>query len=104
MESWFLARSRLDPEALKGRPSASLGMDLSSTTDTEATRIRPATVPLRMTTTRERRVVSHIFIPEDNLAKRVKRDRVAADVWKRNGLLHDDSRQRYRHGVRAGED
>ena len=82
MEAWDLCAEPVDEEALKGRQCFG-GMDLSSTTDTTAfVLLFPP-----YGDDKKWRVIPHIFIPEDNLAKRVKRDRVPYDVWKRQGYL-----------------
>jgi phage terminase large subunit-like protein len=82
MEDWMKCNEPVDLESLKGKPCFG-GLDLSSTTDISAfillfpphgDRTHWVTLPW-------------FFLPEDNIEKRAKKDRVPYDVWQRQGLF-----------------
>ena len=82
MEAWDACKEPVDAEALKGR-KCFVGMDLSSTTDTTAVvMLFPPAGDDKLW-----RVIPHIFVPEDNLPKRIARDKVPYGVWQRAGFL-----------------
>ena len=73
---------RIDLESLKGQPCFG-GLDLSSTTDISA-------FVLLFPPYGDRNkwvIVPYFFLPEDNIEKRGKKDRVPYDVWERQGLF-----------------
>ena len=79
MDKWDASAGLVDPAALMGRECYG-GLDLSTTLDiTACVFLFPEdgaykTLPL-------------FWIPEENMAERVKRDRVPYDVWARQGLI-----------------
>ena len=82
LEAWDATAGIVDPEKLKGR-SCYGGLDLSSKVDTTA-------LVLVFEPTEndpQYRVVPYTWIPEDGLDKRVKRDKIPYDQWKREGFL-----------------
>jgi phage terminase large subunit-like protein len=82
MEMWDRCSGAVDAEALTGRPCIG-GLDLSTTTDISAL------VLLFPPYGEDKhwRVLPHFFLPADNIAKRVKKDRVPYDVWSRQELF-----------------
>jgi phage terminase large subunit-like protein len=82
MDKWDLCNAAVDQEALKGRPCYG-GLDLSTTTDISAfVLLFPpyGDDPLWY-------VLPKLFLPEDAIAQRSKRDRVPYDVWARQGFF-----------------
>ncbi|MGC4031471.1 MAG: terminase large subunit [Tepidisphaeraceae bacterium] len=80
LEDWRKCRETIDLAKLKGK-RATLGIDLSSTTDTTA-------VVAAVEDGNTVRVVPFIFIPRDNAEgriKRQKRDRVSYTTWVEHG-------------------
>jgi phage terminase large subunit-like protein len=83
MDEWAACNAPIDIASLKGQPCFG-GLDLSTTTDISAfvllfppygDRIKWAILP-------------HFFLPEANIEKRSKRDRVPYESWKRLGLFN----------------
>jgi phage terminase large subunit-like protein len=73
----------IDFEALTGRPCYA-GLDLATVNDTASfTLVFPPTEDVKIWT-----VVPNFFLPEDNIAARVRKDRVNYDVWARRGLFN----------------
>lgn len=83
MAAWDACKKDFVPEQLRGRVCYG-GLDLSSTTDITAfVQVFPpeeAGEPYF--------VVPHFWIPEDNIDRRVLRDRVPYDLWARQGFLN----------------
>jgi phage terminase large subunit-like protein len=82
MEEWASCNDPVDPHSLKGQPCFG-GLDLSTTTDISA-------FVLLFPPYGERTkwaVLPHFFLPEDNIEKRSRRDRVPYELWKRQGLF-----------------
>ena len=83
LDKWDLCNEAVVAEMLKGRQCFG-GLDLSSTTDITAfVLLFP---PFGDDT--KWRVLPFFFLPEDNITKRVKKDRVPYDVWHRQGLFN----------------
>ena len=82
MEKWDKCAFAVSEEALEGRVCYG-GLDLSSTTDITALVLvfPPADEDDKYI------VLPYFWIPEDNLALRVRRDHVPYDVWERQGSL-----------------
>lgn len=83
METWAKCAIEVDPEKLKGRPCFG-GLDLSSSTDITAFVLVFPPVPgddLYY-------IMPFFWIPEENMALRVRRDHVPYDVWEQQGFLH----------------
>lgn len=72
----------INPEQLAGR-ACYAGLDLSSTTDITALVYAFEPLPNELVWD----VVCRFWIPEDNIEKRVKNDRVPYDAWIRQGLV-----------------
>lgn len=82
MDKWDECAFKVDPASLRGRECFG-GLDLSSTTDITAFVL---VFPPRYDD--EKYVVMPFFwIPEDNLALRVRRDHVPYDVWEKAGYI-----------------
>ena len=82
MDKWDECAFKVDPDSLRGRECFG-GLDLSSTTDITAFVL---VFPPRYDD--EKYVVMPFFwIPEDNLALRVRRDHVPYDVWEKAGYI-----------------
>ncbi|MGQ4533384.1 terminase large subunit [Dermabacteraceae bacterium P13138] len=83
MHAWDACKHDFRPEQLRGRVCYG-GLDLSSTTDITAfVQVFPpeeAGEPYF--------VVPHFWIPEDNIDRRVLRDRVPYGLWARQGFLN----------------
>ncbi len=82
LAKWDVCGEVFDPAALKGAPCYA-GLDLASTTDIAALVL----VFLDDSDPANFFVLPHFFIPGDNIAERVRRDRVPYDVWVRQGLI-----------------
>ncbi len=83
MEEWTQCNAKIDIASLKGNPCFG-GLDLSTTTDISA-------FDLLFPPWGDRTqwvVLPHFFLPQDNIEKRCKKDRVPYDVWKRQGLFN----------------
>jgi phage terminase large subunit-like protein len=81
MAAWDACRVTLDRARLRGR-RCYVGMDLSSTTDlTALVAVFPDDAGPGFD------VLAQFFVPADNLAERVRRDRVPYDQWARDGWL-----------------
>lgn len=83
MDEWSACNEPIAPESLKGQPCFG-GLDLSTTTDISA-------FVLLFPPYEERTkwvVLPHFFLPEDNIEKRSRRDRVPYEAWKRAGLFN----------------
>ncbi len=82
VDKWNACDFPVDPEALKGR-SCYGGLDLSSNIDLTAwLKVFP---PEEEDGLHE--ILCRFFLPEDNMAERVKRDKVPYDVWARQGFI-----------------
>lgn len=82
LAAWDACNAPVDTEALRGR-HATAGLDLSSTTDLSA-------FVLLFPPTEEGGaydVVAWFWMPEDNVQKRSRKDRVPYDVWVREGFI-----------------
>jgi phage terminase large subunit-like protein len=81
MAAWDACRVDRDRARLRGR-RCYVGMDLSSTTDlTAIVAVFPDDAGPGFD------VLAQFFVPADNLAERVRRDRVPYDQWARDGWL-----------------
>jgi phage terminase large subunit-like protein len=83
IDKWDLGRRPIDLDLLRGRRCRG-GLDLSTTTDVSAFVLLfdpTADDPFY-------RVLPFFFLPKDNIAFRVKRDRVPYDVWAREGIFN----------------
>lgn len=80
---WRASGSAIDLDKLAGRKCYA-GLDLSTTTDISAFVL--AFPPLDRVNGRYD-ILAHFFIPEDNIEKRVRIDRVPYDVWIRHGYI-----------------
>lgn len=82
MEEWDKCGDPVDPTKLKGLQAFG-GLDLSSTTDISAfVLLFPPQGDLKKWA-----ILPHFFLPKENIAKRVKRDRVPYHVWAREGFF-----------------
>ncbi|MCK9521047.1 MAG: terminase large subunit [Dehalococcoidia bacterium] len=81
-DAWNACAFTVDPEALKGRTCYG-GLDLSSNTDLSAWVL----VFPPMEEDEKYKVICRFFLPQDNMAERVKRDKVPYDVWARQGFI-----------------
>ncbi len=82
VDKWNACAGAVDPEVLKGRTCYG-GLDLSTNIDLTAwVMVFP---PLENGEKYE--VLCRFFLPEDNMAERVLRDKVPYDVWARQGYL-----------------
>jgi phage terminase large subunit-like protein len=81
-EAWAACGGVVDAEALRGRRCFG-GLDLSSTTDVTAWVIcfPPEVEGERF------KFLFRFFVPQENVARRVRRDRVPYDVWIRQGFV-----------------
>lgn len=77
-DAWAACGASLAP--LRGRRGI-LGLDLSSTTDLSAL------VAVFPDDDGAVDILAHFWMPSDNIAERVKRDRAPYDVWARDGFL-----------------
>ena len=82
MHLWDKCAFAVDPEALRGRVCYG-GLDLSSTTDITAFVL----VFPPLDDDDKYYILPFFWIPEENIAQRVRRDHVPYDVWKRQGYL-----------------
>lgn len=82
LERWDKCGGVVDRAALRGR-ACFAGLDLSSTTDLTALVLRVPAVEEG----ERHAILPFYWLPEDNLAQRVKRDRVPYDAWKSMGYL-----------------
>jgi phage terminase large subunit-like protein len=81
-ESWAACNFPVDLESLRGRTCYG-GLDLSTTVDLSALAyVFPPLTPEDLYV-----VLLRFFMPQDNIAIRVKRDRVPYDVWVRQGYI-----------------
>jgi phage terminase large subunit-like protein len=82
MDKWALCNFAIDRALLRNRRCYG-GLDLSTTTDISSF------VLIFEPTEEDPRwhVLPHFFLPKDNIAFRVRRDRVPYDVWEREGLF-----------------
>jgi phage terminase large subunit-like protein len=81
MAAWDACRGAGDRARLRGR-RCYVGMDLSSTTDlTALVAVFPDDAGPGFD------VLAQFFVPADNMAERVRRDRVPYDQWARDGWL-----------------
>ena len=82
MDDWRACGSAVDPEALKGRTCFG-GLDLSSNIDLTAwVLVFPPVEPGE-----KYQVLCRFFVPADNMAERVMRDKVPYDVWVREKYI-----------------
>ena len=82
MDKWDACSFAVDPEALEGRVCYG-GLDLSSTTD-----ITAFVLVFPPEDEDDKYIILPFFwIPEDNIALRVRRDHVMYDLWERQGYL-----------------
>lgn len=82
MDMWDSCTASVSAETLTKRPCFG-GLDLSTTTDVSAFVL----VFPPFGTDRKWSVLPYFFLPEDNIAERVRRDRVPYDVWERQDLF-----------------
>jgi phage terminase large subunit-like protein len=82
-DKWAVCSTPVDAEALKGRPCFG-GLDLSTTTDISALVLLfpPYGEDTKWS------VLPYLFLPEEAIEERCKRDRVPYDVWQRQGLFN----------------
>jgi len=81
-EKWNACSFPVDPEGLPGKKCYT-GLDLSSTIDVSAfVHIFPPEVEGD-----KYQALCRFFIPQDNIAQRVRRDRVPYDLWVRQGWV-----------------
>jgi phage terminase large subunit-like protein len=82
LEAWAACAGAVDPEALRGRTCYG-GLDLSSTLDLTAWVLvfPPDKIGGKYS------VLCRFFLPEDNMEKRVRKDKVPYDVWSRQGFI-----------------
>lgn len=81
-DRWQACGTPVNEEGLRGRPCYS-GLDLSSNIDiTALVHVFPPEVEGE-----PYKVVCRFWIPQDNMTKRVRRDRVPYDVWCRQGFI-----------------
>jgi len=82
MDHWKACGQAVDAAGLRGRRCYG-GLDLSSNTDTTSfVLVFPPEVDGDLY-----QVLVRVFVPEDNMRERVKRDRVPYDVWIRQGHM-----------------
>ena len=81
-DQWNACGFPVDPEALRGR-TCYAGLDLSTTTDVTALVL--VFPPIEEGGKYE--VLCRFFLPADNMAKRVTKDKVPYDVWARQGYI-----------------
>ncbi|CUH96393.1 hypothetical protein P22_2483 [Propionispora sp. 2/2-37] len=82
MDHWDECAFPIDPERLRGRICYG-GLDLSSTTDITAFVL----VFPPLAEDDKFIVLPYFWIPEDNLATRVRRDHVPYDIWQQQGYI-----------------
>ena len=82
-EAWMKNNDPVDADALIGRQCYG-GLDLSSTTDVTAFVLCFAPE----IEGEQWRFLYRFFIPAENIARRVRRDRVPYDAWIRQGFVH----------------
>lgn len=82
IDTWDACDETYQPEELLGKPCF-IGLDLASTTDVaaECLLFPPETDSLTW------RAMWRFWVPEENMQKRVKRDRVPYDVWAKSALI-----------------
>jgi phage terminase large subunit-like protein len=83
LDKWDLCNESVVAETLKGRQCFA-GLDLSTTTDISAVVL----LFPPFGDDKKWRVLPFFFLPEENITKRVKKDRVPYDVWQRQGLFN----------------
>ena len=83
MDQWALCNEPVSLESLKGQPCFG-GLDLSTTTDISAFVLLFPPYGDRLKWV----VLPHLFLPQDNIEKRSKRDRVPYEAWSRQGLFN----------------
>ncbi len=81
VEKWDECKGIINLELLRGRPCYG-GLDLGSTSD-----ITAYVLVFPPENGEGYSIVPFFFIPEDNIEKRVRKDRVPYDIWARKGLL-----------------
>jgi len=82
MAAWDACNGPVDLEQLRGKTCFG-GLDLSTTTDVTALAwVFPPEQDDGLWY-----LLSHYFVPEDNLRKRAERDRVPYDLWTRQGFI-----------------
>lgn len=83
MDKWDACASKIDGEALKGRPCYG-GLDLSSKLDLSALLlVFPPIVEGDRTI-----VLPKFYCPEDTIIERSRSDKVRYDIWSREGLIN----------------
>ena len=82
MHLWYACATPVDPEALAGRVCYG-GLDLSSTMDITAFVL----VFPPLNDDEPYAILPYMWIPEENMAQRVRRDHVPYDLWHRQGYL-----------------
>ena len=82
LDFWDLCKTKIDQERLRGRPCYG-GLDLSSKLDLTAFILLfpPDDINQQWV------VLAWFWLPEENLAERVKADKVFYDVWQQQGYL-----------------
>jgi len=83
MDKWDKCAFPVDAEKLRGRTCYG-GLDLSSTTDITAFLL----VFPPLDESDKYQILPFFWIPEENIAQRVRRDHVPYDVWERQGFLY----------------
>ena len=79
IEAWDMCAGRVVYEELKGR-DCYIGWDLSSTQDLTA-------IAILVPVDDKIKVLPFFWLPEEDIAARAKKDKVAYDAWMRDGLL-----------------
>ncbi len=82
MDVWDACAGKVEPGSLLKRPSYG-GLDLSSTTDLTAFVL----VFPPESDDEPYQVLVKVYMPQDNMQRRIKEDRVPYDLWERSGLL-----------------
>lgn len=88
MLKWDKCAFPVDEDSLRGRACYG-GLDLSSTTDITAfVLVFPPEGEGHLPSEDDKyKILPYFWIPEENLAQRVRRDHVPYDVWKKQGFL-----------------
>jgi phage terminase large subunit-like protein len=104
MNVWGECKGDVDPEELAGR-TCFAGLDLSRSTDLSAFVLLfppeeredesegaagqpgPGDQPLARPKREPYKVLAYFWMPEENIAQRVRRDRVPYDLWVRHGVI-----------------
>ena len=82
LDFWDICKGKIDKEKLKGR-SCYGGLDLSSTTDlTSFVLLFPPD-----DINKKWMVLPFFWVPEDNVEERVRTDKVAYDIWAKQGYM-----------------